>query len=141
MLDNHTGGVLAMVGGDDYEKEPFNLATNGHQPGSAFKPFILARALEEGHSPTEVFTSQPKEFSFDPPGPVKSEIFEVKNYEDSYLGSASLATATQYSDNSVFAELGLNVGTEDVAATAEKMGIQTDVSTNPAMLLGGSSRA
>jgi penicillin-binding protein 1A len=138
VIDNRTGGVLAMVGGSDFEKEPFNLATNGHrQPGSSIKPFILARALEEGHTPTEVFASQEKEFQFDPPGPVKNALFEVKNYEDQYLGSASIATATQYSDNSVFAELGLEVGTQDVANTAEKMGIETDVSTNPAMLLGG----
>ena len=138
VIDNRTGGVLAMVGGNDYEEEPFNLATNGHrQPGSSFKPFILARALEEGHSSTEVYASQEKELPFDPPGPVKNELFEVKNYEDQYLGSASIATATQYSDNSVFAELGMEVGPEDVANTAEKMGIETDVSTNPAMLLGG----
>jgi penicillin-binding protein 1A len=137
VIDNDTGGVLAMVGGNDYEREPFNLATNGHrQPGSSFKPFILARALEEGHSPEEVFTSQEKTFRFKPPGG-KPELFKVKNYEDQYLGSASIASATQYSDNSVFAELGLQVGTDDVANTAEKMGIQTKVSTNPAMLLGG----
>jgi penicillin-binding protein 1A len=137
VIDNDTGGVLAMVGGNDYEKEPFNLATNGHrQPGSSFKPFTLARALEEGHSPTEVFTSQPKTLRFKPPGG-KPELFEVKNYEDSYLGSASLATATQYSDNSVFAELGLEVGTEDIAETANAMGIETKLSTNPAMILGG----
>jgi penicillin-binding protein 1A len=137
VIDNDTGGVLAMVGGNDYEEEPFNLATNGHrQPGSSFKPFTLVRALEEGHSPEEVFTSQKKTFRFKPPGG-KPELFEVHNYEDQYLGSASIATATQYSDNSVFAELGLQVGTDDVANTAEKMGIQTNVSTNPAMLLGG----
>jgi len=138
VIDNKTGGVLAMVGGNDYEKEPFNLATNGHrQPGSSFKPFILVRALEEGHSPDEVFTSQPKTFNFRVPGYKKPQVFPVHNYEDNYLGSASIATATTYSDNSVFAELGLKVGTDDVANTAEKMGIQTDVSTNPAMLLGG----
>ena len=138
VIDNDTGGVLAMVGGNDYEKEPFNLATNGHrQPGSSFKPFTLVRALEEGHSPEEVFTSQKKVFRFKAPGAKKPELFEVKNYEDQYLGSASIATATQYSDNSVFAELGLQVGTDDVSNTAEKMGIQTKVSTNPAMLLGG----
>ncbi|HZA89437.1 MAG TPA: penicillin-binding transpeptidase domain-containing protein [Solirubrobacterales bacterium] len=137
MIDNDTGGVLAMVGGNDYEEEPFNLATNGHrQPGSSFKPFTLVRALEEGHSPEEVFTSQKKTFRFKPPGG-KPELFEVHNYEDQYLGSASIATATQYSDNSVFAELGLQVGTDDVSNAAEKMGIQTKVSTNPAMLLGG----
>jgi penicillin-binding protein 1A len=138
VIDNRTGGVLAMVGGNDYEKEPFNLATNGHrQPGSAFKPFTLVRALEEGHSPDEVFTSQEKQLRFTVPGYKKPHLFEVKNYEDTYYGSQSIAGATTTSDNSVYAELGLQVGPGDVAKTAEKMGIQTDVSTNPAMLLGG----
>jgi penicillin-binding protein 1A len=138
VIDNQTGGVLAMVGGNDYEKAPFNLATNGHrQPGSAFKPFTLVSALEDGHSPDEVFTSQPKTFDFKVPGYKKPQVFEVNNYEDNYLGSASIATATQYSDNSVFAELGLQVGPERIAKTAQEMGIQTKVSTNPAMILGG----
>jgi penicillin-binding protein 1A len=138
VIDNKTGGVLAMVGGFDYEREPFNLATNGHrQPGSAFKPFTLVRALEEGHSTSEVYASQPKTFPFESPGSNKQELFKVHNYEDQYLGSASIATATQYSDNSVYAELGLDVGTEDIARTAEAMGIQTNLSMNPAMTLGG----
>ncbi len=138
VIDNQTGGVLAMVGGNDYEKAPFNLATNGHrQPGSAFKPFTLVSALEDGHSPDEVFTSQPKTLDFKVPGYKKPQVFEVHNYEDNYLGSASIATATQYSDNSVFAELGLQVGPERIAKTAQEMGIQTKVSTNPAMILGG----
>ena len=51
VLDNDTAGVLAMVGGFDYEESAFNLATNGlRQPGSAFKPFTLTTALEQGHS-------------------------------------------------------------------------------------------
>ncbi len=56
VLDNQTGGVRAMVGGTDYSKSPFNLATQGQrQPGSAFKPFTLVTALEQGHSPDQVF--------------------------------------------------------------------------------------
>jgi penicillin-binding protein 1A len=61
----------------------------------------------------------------------------VSNYDDSYLGTASLWSATATSDNSVFAELGMKVKPPRVAALAENMGIRTDVSTNPAMLLGG----
>ncbi|MGH2989379.1 MAG: transglycosylase domain-containing protein, partial [Solirubrobacterales bacterium] len=138
VIDNRTGGVLAMVGGNDYEKEPFNLATNGHrQPGSSWKPFTLVRALEEGHSTEEVFTSQPKSFRFRAPGVKAPQQFEVKNYEDTYYGSQSIASATTTSDNSVYAELGLQVGVKDIASTAEKMGVQTDLSTNPAMILGG----
>jgi len=159
VLDNDTAAVRAMVGGPDFEQAPFNLATNGHrQPGSSFKPFTLITALEQGRLTGEVFASAPKEIPFrveveDENGKEKivSDLFEVNNYEDSYLGSASLATATTYSDNSVYAELGLQVGPQNVAATAEKMGIETDLSTeiqystdgaefqpyNPAMILGG----
>jgi penicillin-binding protein 1A len=61
----------------------------------------------------------------------------VNNYEDHYAGVASLRSATATSDNSVFAELGLKVGTHKIARLAQKMGIRTHVSTNPAMTLGG----
>ncbi len=137
VLDNESGEVRAMVGGSDYEDRPFNLATQGYrQPGSTFKTFVLATALSQGRSPGEVFSSQPKQFPIPGVNPNK-EMFVVKNYDDDYLGSASIATATQYSDNSVYAELGLQVGTKEIAKMAQDMGIETPVSTNPAMTLGG----
>ena len=135
MIENKTGEVKAMVGGDDFERKPFNLATNGHrQPGSAIKPFILAAALDRGISPTSLWSSRQKSFPV-PNSP--GERFIVNNYEGSYSGTTTLANALVKSDNSVFAEVGLKIGTRKVAAMAEKMGIKTEVSTNPAMVLGG----
>jgi penicillin-binding protein 1A len=134
-IENRTGKVKAMVGGSDFDARPFNLATNGHrQPGSAFKPFILVRALNDGVDPNSVWASHQKIFPV--PGS-KKEKFVVSNYEDSYLGSASLWSATATSDNSVFAELGIDLGTKRVARMARRMGIRTKLSTNPAMTLGG----
>ena len=137
-IENATGEVKAMVGGESFREKPFNLATNGHrQPGSAFKPFILLAALETGdYGPGSVFASAPKELPFINKNGDK-DVFRVANYEDQYSGSASLTTATAQSDNSVFAELGMEVGRDNVAAMANEMGIKTDLSTNPAMLLGG----
>ena len=135
-IENKTGAVKAMVGGTDFDARPFNLATNGHrQPGSAFKPFILVRALADGIDPNSSWASMPKELPFK--GEKGPELFEVSNYEDSYLGTASLWSATAASDNSVFAELGMEVKPKRVARMARRMGIRTDLSTNPAMLLGG----
>ncbi len=159
VLDNDTAAVRAMVGGSDFQDAPFNLATNGHrQPGSSFKPFTLITALEQGRSTSEVFTSAPQEIPFrarfeNNKGEEETvnELFKVNNYEDTYLGSADLATATTYSDNSVYSQVGTQVGPENVAATAAELGVETDLSTsteysidgrdfepyNPALILGG----
>jgi penicillin-binding protein 1A len=134
-IENKTGEVKAMVGGTDFEQKPFNLATNGHrQPGSAMKPFILAAALQRGIAPTSLWSSRQKIF---PVPNSKGEKFVVNNYEGAYSGTTTLANALVKSDNSVFAEVGLKIGTKKVAALAEEMGIKTEVSTNPAMVLGG----
>jgi penicillin-binding protein 1A len=136
-IQNGTGEVRAMVGGSDFNARPFNLATNGHrQPGSAIKPFILARALDDGIDPNSVWASQPMTFGFRN-GHGQRGKFSVSNYEDAYYGSSSLWSATAHSDNSIFAQLGMKVGRGRVAALAQRMGIRTKISRNPAMLLGG----
>jgi penicillin-binding protein 1A len=131
-IDNRTGEVKAMVGGNDFEHHPFNIATNGHrQPGSAFKPFTLIEALEQGVSPSSVWTSAPITFNVS-----KREKFPVHNFEDKYSGSISLANALAYSDNTVFAQLGIKVGVKKIARLANRMGLHTPVSTNLAITLG-----
>jgi penicillin-binding protein 1A len=135
-IENSTGEVRAMVGGRDYEKTPFNLATEGErQPGSSFKAFDLAAALQDGISPESVWSSRVKEFVV--PDTQGRERFVVHNDESSYAGSTTLTDATAYSDNSVYAEVGIHVGTHKIARVAHLMGITTPVSTNPAMTIGG----
>lgn len=151
VIDNKTGGIRAMVGGLDYKQRPFNLATNGHrQPGSAFKPFTLVTALENGHSPGETYTSAKQDLPV--PNSGGKERFVVNNYDDAYYGASSIETATIHSDNSVFAQIGYNIlpaSTPDrvqkslnlIVRTAHKMGIDTDITAglkaNPALILGG----
>jgi penicillin-binding protein 1A len=143
VINNKNAGIKAMVGGPDFETEPFNLATQGHrQPGSSIKPFTLVTALEEGISPETVYESAPQEFHFGKNG---KEVFVVHNDEDSYLGSCSIICATTYSDNSIYAQLGLEGlkgktvedRTHSIARTAHEMGYTDPISTNPAMVLGG----
>jgi penicillin-binding protein 1A len=135
-IENKTGEVKAMVGGTDFEHRPFNLATSGHrQPGSSFKPFTLIGALEKGVSPDRTFASSPHCWSVPHS---KGERFCPKNYNDAYNGVASLTGATVTSDNSVYAQLGIDiVGTNRIARVAHQMGVKTPLSRNYAMILGG----
>jgi penicillin-binding protein 1A len=133
-IENSTGDVRAMVGGRNFEESPFNLATEGQrQPGSSFKAFDLAAALEDGISPYSVWTSKVKTFRV----PNSSEVFVVHNDEGSYTGTNTLIGATAVSDNSIFAEVGIKVGTRKIARIAHQMGVTTPISTNYAMTIGG----
>jgi len=134
-IENSTGDVRAMVGGRNYDESPFNLATEGErQPGSSFKAFDLAAALEHGISPDSVWTSKEKVFIVPNSG---GEKFVVHNDEGNYTGENTLTGATAFSDNSIYAEVGLKVGTHKIALLAHRMGITTPLSTNPAMTIGG----
>ena len=141
VIENNTGEVRAMVGGrpggTPYEEAPFNLATQGQrQPGSAWKAFVLAAALRKGIDPYSTWESKRKLFDV-PNSADPNEKFVVNNFEGQYSGITSLANATAHSDNSVFAEVGIETGTGNIAKIAREMGIRTPVSTNIAMTLGG----
>jgi penicillin-binding protein 1A len=160
VLDNATGGVRAMVGGLDYHSQAFNIATQGaRQPGSAFKPFTLVTALEQGISPSTTFTSAPQQLPYRTmvtkhgKRHIVPELFDVHNYEDEYGGVRDIVSGTTYSDNAVYSQLGMRVGPANVAETAQKMGIAKSALItpdlkfsvndgpfthyNPALVLGG----
>ncbi|HEY7421279.1 MAG TPA: PBP1A family penicillin-binding protein [Gaiellaceae bacterium] len=130
-LDVHTGAVLAMVSGQNYHKSQFNLATQGErQPGSAFKPFVLAAALRKGIAPSTVLTSKP--VTIDTGG----RLWVVNNYEGEYLGRIDLTEATAYSDNSVYSQLTAIVGPNAVRTTARQLGITSPLRPYFAIGLG-----
>jgi penicillin-binding protein 1A len=130
-VDPRTGKVLAMIGGNSYLKSQFNLAVQGErQPGSSFKPFVLATALKQGISPSSQFESGPVAI------PLGDKIWYVHNYENSDLGRISLATATEFSDNTVYAQLTQLVGPAAVVQTAKSLGITSPLKSYFAIGLG-----
>jgi penicillin-binding protein 1A len=131
VLDAQTGAVLAMVGGENYHKNQFNLATQGErQPGSSFKPFVLATALRDNIAPTSTLVSEPVTINAD------GRIWKVENYEGEYLGRISLTQAIAYSDNSVFSQLTALVGPRNVRDTARALGITSKLNGYFAIGLG-----
>jgi penicillin-binding protein 1A len=130
-LDPATGNVLAMVGGRNYSQSQFNLAAQSRrQPGSAFKPFVLAAALEEGISPATHFVSKRV------PIQLGDRVWMPSNYDHTYLGDISLVDATVHSDNTVYAQLTQLVGPRAVARTARRLGVASRLNAYFAIGLG-----
>jgi penicillin-binding protein 1A len=130
-IDPRNGAVRAMVGGNNYRKSQFNLAVQGvRQPGSSFKPFVLATALRQGISPATRFDSMPQSID------LGDKFWVVGNYDDAYLGSIDLETATVESDNAVYAQLTQLVGSKHVAETARQLGIRSKLDGYYAIGLG-----
>jgi penicillin-binding protein 1A len=130
-VDPRDGSVLAMIGGNNYRKSQFNLAVQGErQPGSSFKPFVLATALRGGISPDSEFESGPVQI------PLGDKVWYVHNYENSDLGRISLETATEFSDNTVYAQLTQLVGPRAIVRTAKRLGITSPLKSYFAIGLG-----
>ena len=134
-VETETGYIRAMVGSTDYDDSKFNLAAQGRrQPGSAFKTFVLAAAIEAGVDPYETYyESQP--LTIELPGQPKP--WNVKTYGGNYYGTTSIDVATLRSDNTVYAQMILDLGPELVVDIAKRMGITSQLDPYPAIALGG----
>ena len=120
-----------MYGGRSFRESQFNLAVQGErQPGSSFKPFVLAAALHEGISPQTTFVSEPQLIN------MGDKLWSVHNYEGSYLGRIDLFDATTHSDNAVYAQLTALVGPKKVAQMAHRLGITSPLDEYFAIGLG-----
>ena len=109
-----------MFGGRNFRESQFNLAAQAaRQPGSAFKPIVLATAMREGISPQTELES--KKVSID----AGDRIWTVTNYDHTYLGRVTLQRALVSSDNSVYAQLTDLVGPKAIVETAHALGIKS----------------
>ncbi|MEJ7892572.1 MAG: transglycosylase domain-containing protein [Solirubrobacteraceae bacterium] len=133
-IDPDNGEILTMASSSDYSVSKFNLAAQGRrQPGSSFKTMALMAALRRGVDPDSTYyTSMPLDFVDPTYGPI-----ETKTYDSTYDGSINLRSATVASDNSVYMQLALDLGPDNVAETAQDLGIQTKLDGYPAETLGG----
>ncbi len=133
-IDPGNGEIEAMVSSSNHDEDQFNLAAQGHrQPGSTFKTFVLTTALKQGIDPySTYYVSKP--LSLDLP---KWGHWDVHTADEGYLGKVNLQQATVASDNTVFAQLDLDVGPERVAETAHSLGITSPLDGIPAEGIGG----
>ena len=131
-VDPRDGRVLAMYGGRNFSESQFNLAVQGErQPGSSFKPFVLATALAQGISPTTTFESKPVTIS------LGDRQWIVHNYEGHDLGPIDVETATIQSDNTVYAQLTQVLRPKAVARMARQLGITSPLQGYFSLGLGG----
>ena len=134
-VDPETGAIVALASSEGGEgEEQFNYAWQAHrQPGSSFKTFVLTTAIKQGIDPYTTYYNGTSPMTLDLPG---GGTWTVNNDEPGG-GVMSLADATWNSINVVYAQLDLDVGTENVTETAQDMGIETELNSYPAEAIGG----
>ena len=133
-IEPETGAVRAMFGGRNFRESQFNLAAQAErQPGSAFKPIVLATALRSGLSPSTELESKP--ISID----AGDRVWSVTNYDHTYLGRVSLSRAMVSSDNTVYAQLTDIVGPKEVVKTAHALGIKSQLDAYFSIGLGSAA--
>jgi penicillin-binding protein 1B len=131
-LDPHTGNILAMVGGRNYADTQLNRATDAQrQPGSTFKPFVYAAAIEDGMSPVQMFMDAPREFVYD-----RNKLYRPANYGGGYsMQEVTMRTGLVKSLNVVTVDIALQTGLARIANLANRFGLPKP-ERYPALALG-----
>lgn len=124
-----TGEIKAMVGGRNYADSQFNrVVAAKRQPGSSFKPFVYLTALEHGLTPDTIRED----------GPINVRGWQPENASHEYQGMVTLTKALAMSLNTVAVRIGLEVGARNIAATAHRLGITSELQANASIALGTS---
>ena len=132
-MDPNTGRVLAMVGGFSYDQSEFNRATQAlRQPGSSFKPFVYATALDNGYTPSSIVVDAPITIDMGP----GQEAWTPSNYDGRPTGPHTLRYGIEHSKNLMTVRLAKDVGMPLVAEYARRFGIYDDMLPVLSMSLG-----
>jgi penicillin-binding protein 1A len=131
-MDPRSGGVRAMVGGRDYADSKFNRATQAlRQPGSTFKPFVYADAIQNGHTTSEALDDDPVSVPQAGGG-----TWSPSNFDGKSMGFIPLRRALYLSRNQATVRLGMSLGEESVAAMAKRFGLTTPMPQYPSLHIG-----
>ncbi|HET7214514.1 MAG TPA: PBP1A family penicillin-binding protein [Terriglobia bacterium] len=137
VLDPHTGAIRALVGGRNYAQSQLNHVLARRQPGSSFKPFVYAAALNSAIdgaqpviTPATILTDEPTTFQFG------NQVYEPKNYKGEYLGPVSVREALAHSLNVATVELAQMVGFDKIRDLALAAGLNQGIQATPAIALG-----
>jgi penicillin-binding protein 1A len=138
-IDPRNGAIRAMVGGRNFDRSEFNLATQARrQVGSAFKPFVLLAALEQGISPLEMRSGPSSMTIPDPFCETNGKPWTVSNAGDQAAGTMSIENAMARSVNTIYAQVTVEVSPEAVADVAHRMGIRSPLAEVCSIGLGTS---
>ena len=128
-IENETGAIKTMIGGRDYAANQFNRAVQAkRQPGSSFKAFVYAAALQDGFTPATVRVDQPTNIGG----------WEPENYTERFRGPMTVREALKLSINTIAAQIGAEIGPSRVAQIATQFGIESTLRPELSLSLGSS---
>jgi penicillin-binding protein 1A len=132
-LNAHTGEIVTMVGGVDFQKSQFNRAIQSlRQPGSAFKPFIYAASLENGYTPSSILMDSPQALG----GVDDSLSWKPRNYDGEFKGPMTLRNALEISRNIPTVRLVQDLGVAKIHDFVDRWHIQAQIPKDMSMSLG-----
>src|ERR1700684_3598480 len=132
VMDPVTGRVLAMFGGFSFDQSEFNRATQAlRQPGSSFKPFVYAAALDNGYTPSSIVLDEPIEIDQG-----NGEIWRPENFEGKSGGPHTLRYGIEHSINQMTVRLARDIGMPLIAEYAKRFCVYDDLPPSLTMSLG-----